>query len=178
MREWLASVVGVRWAPSQVAIRLVALVLPVVALWLTAASGVSPDPKLVALVLLLSVVSVLAPESAASVVLLMVVLAWWGLAFRSIAHPWVIPAAGCLLGTHLCLLIAAYGPATMPVSRAVVLLWVRRGLLVFVPVPLLYLVAVWLRDQPAPAGMWVIGVGAVLVASVAATLIYQRDPLE
>jgi hypothetical protein len=163
-----------RWTRGHYVLRGLVLAFPQVAIWLTRVSGTSPDPKLVLLVLGLSVYAALAPESAASVVLLGVVVAWWGLAFRDLAHPEMVLAALCVLATHVCLTIAAYGPASLPVDRALVLLWVRRGLLVLVPVPLLYVGAVLLQGQPAPPGMWVIGMVCVLGAAVGATLLYPQ----
>jgi hypothetical protein len=105
------------------------------------------------------------------VALLGVVVAWWGLAFRGLEHPAVIGAAAALLATHLCLTVAGYGPPSLPVSRPLVLLWVRRGVLVFLPVPALYFLALALRDQPAPPWMWATGMVAVAAAAVIAMLL-------
>ena len=163
-----------RWTRGQYVVRGLVLVLPQVAIWLTRTSGVSPDPKLVLVVLGLSVYAALAPEAAASVVLLGVVVAWWGLAFRDLTHPAMMLAAAALLGTHVCLTLGAYGPASLPVDRALVLLWLRRALLVYLPVPLLYWVALRIQDEPAPPGMWVIGMLSVLVAAVGATMLYPQ----
>lgn len=174
MTTWWLRIFSGRWTAGQAVLRALVVVLPQVAIWLTAVSGVSPDPKLVILVLGLGVFAALAPESTAGVVLLGVVIAWWGLAFRDLDHPAMIAAAACVLATHLCLTITAYGPPSLPLDRALLLLWVRRGVLVFVPVPVLYWVALLLRDQPAPPGMWVIGMLTILGAAVAATLFYPQ----
>ena len=174
MNAWWMRLTSGRWTRGQFVLRGLVLVLPQVATWLTRVDGVSPDPKLVLLVLGLSIYAALSPEAAASVVLLGVVVAWWGLAFRDLAHPAMIAAAACVLATHVCLTIAAYGPASLPVDRSLVLLWVRRGLLVFLPVPVLFWVALRIQDQPAPPGMWVIGMLCVLGAAVGATLLYPQ----
>ena len=174
MNAWWMRLTGGRWTRGQYLLRGLVLVLPQVAIWLTRASGTPPDPKLALLVLGLSVYAALQPEAAASVVLLGVVVAWWGLAFRDLSHPAMMLAAACVLATHVCLTLAAYGPASLPVDRALVLLWVRRGLLVYLPVPLLYLGAIRLQDQPAPPGMWVFGMFCVLGAAVGATLLYPQ----
>ena len=102
-------------------------------------------------------------------------VAWWGLAFRDLEHPAVIGAAACVLGTHLCLTVAGYGPPSLPVSRPLVLLWVRRGVLVFLPVPVLYFLALALRDQPAPPWMWATGMVAIAAAAVTAMLLAPQD---
>ena len=70
--------------------------------------------------------------------------------------------------------MAAYGPASLPVDRDLLRLWVRRGLLVYLPAPVLYLVALRIQDVPAPPGMWVIGMLTILVTAVVATLMYPE----
>jgi hypothetical protein len=149
--------------------------LPQLAVWLTATGGIHPDPKLVLLVLGLGVFAALAPESTAGVVLLGVVVAWWGLAFRGLEHPAVIGAAAALLAAHVCLTLAGYGPPSLPVSRPLLLLWVRRGVLVFLPVPALYFLALALRDQPAPPWMWATGMIAIAASAVIAMLLSPQD---
>lgn len=171
MTAWWLRLLSGRWTRGQVVLRSLVLVLSQAALWLTATSGVHPDPKLVILVLGLGVFAALAPESTAGVALLGVVVAWWGLAFRDLEHPAVIGAAACLLATHLCLTVAGYGPPSLPLSPGLVLLWVRRGILVFLPVPVLYVLALALRGQPAPPGMWAIGMLAIAVAAVIAMVL-------
>lgn len=174
MIAWWMRLTSGRWTPGQYPLRGLVVVLPQAAIWLTRTAGVSPDLKLVVLVLALSVYAALSPEAAAGVVLLGLVVAWWGLAFRDLAHPAMMLAAACLLGTHVSLTIAAYGPASLPVDRALVLLWLRRGLLVYLPVPVLYWAALRLQDQPAPPGMWMVGMLCVLGAAVGATLLYPQ----
>ena len=175
MTSWWLRLTSGHWTRGQVVLRSLVLVLSQGALWLTSVSGVSPDPKLVVLVLGLGVFAVLAPESTAGIALLGVVVAWWGLAFRDLEHPAVIGAAACVLGTHLCLTVAGYGPPSLPVSRPLVLLWIRRGLLVFLPVPVLYFLALALRDQPAPPWMWATGMVAIAAAAVTAMLLAPQD---
>lgn len=175
MTSWWLRLTSGRWTWGQVVLRSLVLALTQGALWLTSVSGVSPDPKLVILVLGLGVFAVLAPESTAGIALLGVVVAWWGLAFRDLEHPAVIGAAACVLGTHLCLTVAGYGPPSLPVSRALVLLWIRRGVLVFLPVPVLYFLALGLRGQPAPPWMWATGMVAIAAAAVTAMLLAPQD---
>ncbi len=171
MTAWWLRLVSGRWTRGQMVLRGLVVGLPQLAIWLTATAGVHPDPKLVLLVLGLGVFAALAPESTAGVALLGVVVAWWGLAFRDLEHPALIGAAAALLATHLCLTVAGYGPPSLPVSRPLVLLWVRRGLLVFLPVPALYFLARALRDQPAPPWMWATGMVAVAASAVIAMLL-------
>jgi hypothetical protein len=175
MTAWWLRLISGRWTRGQLVLRGLVVGLPQVALWLTATAGVHPDPKLVLLVIGLGVFAGLAPESTAGVALLGVVVAWWGLAFRDLEHPAVIGAAAAVLATHLCLTLAGYGPPSLPVSRPLVLLWVRRGILVFLPVPVLYFLALALRDQPAPPWMWATGMVAVAASAVIAMLMAPQD---
>lgn len=163
-----------RWTPGQWVLRALVLVASQVAIWLTAALGVHPRPFLVVLVVGLAVYAAISPEAAGGTALMLVVVAWWGLALREGLHPAAIGAAAALLVTHLCLVLAAYGPGTLPVSRPLVLLWVRRGLLVLVPVPLVYLVAVAVEGEPAPSGLWAAGVLAAVAAGVGTSVLYLR----
>jgi hypothetical protein len=47
-------------------------------------------------------------------------------------------------------------------------LWAVRGALVFLAAPAVFIVAVVLRGQPEPVGIWVAGLAAALVTTVAA----------
>ncbi len=50
--------------------------------------------------------------------------------------------------------------------------WLRRGAVVAVVVPLVWLVAVMVDGQPEPPGIWVAGLGcAIVVCLVAATAV-------
>ena len=164
-----------RWTPGQWVLRVLVVVASQVAIWLTATEGVAPRWGLVVLVLGLAVFAALSPEAAGGTVLMVVVVIWWGLSLRHEGlHPVVVAAAAALLVTHLCVLLAAYGPGQMPLQRSVVLLWARRGLAVFVLVPLVYLVAVAVDGEPAPAGIWAAGVVAALAAGVGTSLLHTR----
>lgn len=175
MTAWWLRLTSGRWTRGQVVLRALVVLLTQAALWLTATSDVRPDPKLVILVLGLGLFAALAPESTAGAALLGVVVAWWGLAFRDLEHPAVLGAAACVLATHLCLTLAGYGPPSLPVSRPLVLLWLRRGILVYLPVPVLYFLALAIRDQPAPPWMWATGMLTIAVAAVVATLLAPQE---
>ena len=163
-----------RWTLGQWVLRSLVVLASEVAVWLTATLGVHPRWFLVVLVGGLAVYAAVSPEAAGSTALLLVVVAWWGLALRDGIHPVAIAAAFALLLAHVCLVIAAHGPGSLPVSRGLVLLWLRRGLLVFVPVPLVYLVAAAVQDQPAPPGIWAAGVLAAVAAGVGTSILYLR----
>lgn len=170
MNGWVLG----RWTTGQWVLRALVLVSAQVATWLTATLGVQPRAFLVVLVAGLAVYAAVSPEGPGGTTVMLVVVAWWGLALREGIHPVAIGAAFALLVTHVCLVVAAYGPGTLPVDRSLVLLWVRRGLLVLVPVPLVYLVAVAVEGQPAPPGIWAAGALAAVVAGVGTSILYLR----
>ena len=156
-----------RWTAGQWGLRVTAVVGLLVALFATGLSGVWPAPLLVLLVGVLAVGHALAPESPVGTVAIGLVLAWWGFAFRDGPHATSLVAAAGLLSSHVAGVLAAYGPDTMAVDRATVLLWVRRGLAVLLLAPLVLLVARWVEGQPEPDGVWVVGLAAALVAVLA-----------
>ena len=50
------------------------------------------------------------------------------------------------------------------------------GALVFLVVPLTYGLAVWVRDEPAPGGMWAAGLAAAFAALLLASLTLSVRP--
>lgn len=152
--------------PGQWVLRATMVVGLLVALLSTAAAGTAPKLWLVLLVAGLGVAYASLPEQSFGTVAIGVVLAWWGIGLRDGLHPAALLAAAGLLVAHLAGLLVAYGPDRMAVDRATVVLWARRGVTVFLLAPVLYLVAVGVRDQPEPPGLWVAGLGAALALVV------------
>ena len=166
------------WTPGQWALRAVMVVGLLVALLATGPAGTWPAPWLVVLVGGLAVGYALLPETSFGTVAIGLVLAWWGLGLRDGLHPAALVAAAGLLSAHLAGLVAAYGPDRMAVDRATVLLWARRGLLVFVLAPVVLAVALWVREQPEPDGIWVAGLAAALAAVAAAATLFLAGKVE
>jgi hypothetical protein len=110
------------------------------------------------------------PESTFGAGAVLVVLAWWTVGLDDGLHPAVLVAATALLVAHLAAVLASYGPGEMPVERALAWLWVRRGALALLGVPLVWALARALRGEPEQPGVWVVGVAAGLVATVAAAV--------
>ena len=165
-----------RLTPGQWGLRATMVTGPVVALAATGLVGEWPAGWLVVLVAALGVGYAVLPETSVGTVAMGLVLAWWGIALRDGLHAEALIAAAALLAAHLAGVVAAYGPARMAVDRATTMLWVRRGAIVFMMAPLLYLFALWVRDQPEPEGLWVAGLAAALVAigAVAAGFVAGR----
>jgi hypothetical protein len=156
------------WTVGQWALRATIVAGLLVALVATGLRGVWPDWWLVALVAGLAVAFSLLPDAPMGTVATVLVLAWWGFAFRDEAHPQALLAAGGLLAAHLAAVLASYGPRDLPLDPATVRLWAVRGALVFLAAPAVFIVAVVLRGQPEPVGIWVAGLAAALVTTVAA----------
>jgi hypothetical protein len=83
---------------------------------------------------------------------------------------WSVVAALALLVAHVAAVLAAYGPAAMPVDGPTVRLWVRRGALVGLVVPTAYAAARVLGGEPDQPGIWVLGVAVACVATIGATV--------
>ncbi|MGB0100216.1 MAG: hypothetical protein WBP61_08030 [Nocardioides sp.] len=154
---------------SQLALRAVVLLGPLVALLATGPAGQWPPWWLVVLVGGLSTAAALAPDSPAGVGAGLVVLGWWALSLSAELPAWVLLAAVALVLAHLAALVASYGPRTMPVDASTALLWARRGAWVLLTVPGAWLVSRLVQGEPEPWGIWVMAVAAACAATVAAT---------
>ena len=156
------------WTPAQAALRTTIVAGVMVALLATGLRGVWPAWWLVVLVAGLAVAFALLPEAPMGTVATGLVLAWWGFAFRGGPYPEALLAAAGLLTAHLAAVVAGYGPRDLPPDPATVRLWAVRGAVVFLAAPVVYVVATLLEGQPEPGGIWVAGLAAALVTTVAA----------
>lgn len=157
-------------------LRALVVVGVVGALLATVPAGATPAPWLVVLVLLVSLVFAVFPDSAAGAGAILLVLIWWGVGLRDGLHPAALGAAAGLLLAHVAATVADLGPGTLPLDRRVLVRWSVRGLLVLAAAPLAWGVATLVRDQPAPAGLWLAGLVAALVGLLAANLLFTRGP--
>ena len=156
------------WTPGQWALRATVVAGLMVALLATGLRGVWPAWWFALLVAGLAVAFSLLPEAPMGTVATGLVLAWWGFAFRDGPHPQALLAAAGLLAAHVAAVLAGYGPRDLPLDPATVRLWAVRGVLVFLAAPAVFAVAILLRGQPEPVGIWVAGLAAALVTTVAA----------
>ncbi|MBI2244345.1 MAG: hypothetical protein HYU55_10535 [Nocardioides sp.] len=157
------------WARSQVALRMLVLAGPVVAVLAAGPAGHAAPWWLVGVVAALAAASAWVPDSPFGVAPFLVVLGWWAAALGDASSAWVLVAAAGLVVAHVAGAVASYGPATMPVDAATAGLWARRGLLVLLTAPVAWVTARLLRDQPEQPGVWVLGVAAACLATVVAT---------
>ena len=94
-------------------LRLLIAVTPALAALCTIGAGEGPPVYLVVLLLLLGAGFAAFPESAVGLVVIVLVLAWWGLGLRDGLDPWALPAAALLLAGHVAALLVSYGPGEL-----------------------------------------------------------------
>jgi hypothetical protein len=160
---------------ARMLLRAVVLVAPVLAL-LAIRPGDRPHGWFVVLTLVLAIGFAAMPESALGTACLGLVVLWWALAAADGVPASAIPAALLLLAAHVAAVLLSYGPSGLPIGTQLLGRWVRRGALVGVAAPLVWLVGVVVDDQPEPPGIWVAGLGsAIVVCVVAATAVTMRQ---
>lgn len=150
--------------PPVLALRALLLVLPCAALAL--ALPVVPHWSVVAAVVVLSAWWVRSPDHVVGAASLVLVAGWW--AVHGVVDWRVLVVATLLLAAHVVATLMSYGPATMAVDPHLASLWVRRGLLALVPMPVTYLAVQGLDARLAPPWVWMTA-GVVVVALLLTT---------
>lgn len=161
---------------SQVLLRTVVALGPVVALLATGPAGHWPPWWLVVPVVAGAGLAAAAPDSPLPAGVGLVVLVWWTVSLGDGVPASVLVAAAALLAAHLAALLASYGPAAMPLDPATLLLWARRGALVLLVVPGAFAATRLLDGEPEQPGIWVLGVAAACAATVVATVALDVRP--
>ncbi len=164
-----------RWTAGQWALRAVVVVGTLTALLATGLVGAWPRWWLVVVVAVLAIAFAVSPDSAIGTVAMALVLAWWGLAFRDDVHPQVLVAAVALVVAHVAAMVAAYGPGELAVDPATVRLWARRAGLVVLAAPTVLVAWELAPDAPEDSTLWVVGLAAALVATLAGGFAWSRD---
>lgn len=165
-----------RESRGRLALRAVLLVAPLLAV-LSAGPQDLPHGWFVALVLALSVGFAAMPESMLGTACLGLVVVWWSLAARDDVPLTAILAAALLLAAHVASVLLSYGPTALSIGGRLLRLWLRRAAAVGVAAPLVWVVAVLVKGQPEPPGIWVAGLGcAIVVCVVAAAAVTVREP--
>jgi hypothetical protein len=147
------------------------------ALFATVPAGATPAGWLVVLVLAVTLVFAAYPDSAAGAGALALVVAWWGVGLRDGLHPAALLAAAGLLVAHLAATVADLGPGSLPLDRAVLVRWGVRGGLVLLSAPLALGLAMLVRDEAAPPGLWLAGLAAALAGLLVANVLFVRRPV-
>ena len=110
------------------------------------------------------------PDHLTGAVALMLVAGWWTV---HDVLDWRILAVGVLLvAAHVVATLLSYGPATLAVDPRLALLWLRRGLVALVPLPITYAAVQGLDADLAPSWLWMtaaVGTAALLIVTVGVT---------
>lgn len=134
-----------------------------------------PNTWLLGFLVLCSLRWALRPEDVAGVIVLVLVVAWWGI--HGADGPRLFAVAGCLLGAHVVAILSGFGPARLAIGRRVVMLWLRRAAIAVVPVPVAYVAVHALEAEAAPPWLWTASVGTVAVLTLVATAVTRAgDP--
>jgi hypothetical protein len=146
----LVPLVGPGVGVPVVVLRLALVVLPCAALAL--ALPEVPHWFVVAGVVVSSAAWARTPDHAVGVVALALVGGWW--AAHGVVDWRVLVVAVLLLAAHLIATVLSYGPPTLAVDPRLVRLWLARGALALVPVPVTWLAVRGLDPALAPSGLW------------------------
>ncbi|MCM0619054.1 hypothetical protein [Nocardioides bruguierae] len=164
-----SSVVGDAWgrwsesAPTQRLLRLGVLLLPLAALWCTAGSGTRPWSWLSVVLLGLSVVWAVVPDSVVGIVVSLVVLVWWLIADPRLDDAGPVVGATSLLLAHLCAALASSGPARVGPPGTVLGRWAGRASALVGVVVGTWGAALALVGAPESSTLWGLGLSAVVL---------------
>ena len=162
------------WTLGQWVLRAVILLGPVAALYARGLGGADrPQVWLAALVLVLAAGWALLPESVIGVVALMVVGWNWAANAAGDVPASALLAAAAMVAAHLAALVVGYGPPRLPVAPGVARLWAIRGVVVFAPAVVVWLLARGVRELPDSSTVWVLGLGIAVSVMVVATAVVQ-----
>lgn len=161
MRRPLPGTAG--WSRTTWVLRVLVLVLPVAALLLALPQW--PDPIVGVLVVLGSVRWAWLPDDLVGAIVLVLVGGWWAVHGTTDAR--LLAVGALLLVAHVAATLASYGPGTLDPGRALVRLWIRRGLLALVPLVVASGAVRLLDAGLAPPGLWTVALGATVVLLLA-----------
>ncbi|PKH38926.1 hypothetical protein SAMN05192575_103403 [Nocardioides alpinus] len=155
--------------PTAWVLRAVLLLLPCAALAL--ALPERPHPLVIAVVVLCSAWWAWSPDHLAGMVTLATVIAWWTV--HDVVDWRILVVSVLLVGAHLLATVLSYGPDVMAVDRHLAVVWVRRGLLTLVPLPITWVALRGLDADQAPSWVWIAAALTVVVMVVATLRLTQ-----
>ena len=161
---------GMSW--PVVVLRGLLFVLPCAALAL--ALPEVPHWMVILLVVATAALWARSPDHVAGAIALVLVASWWGM--HGVAD-WRLLAVGVLLVTsHVSATLLAHGPGTLAVDPRLARLWVGRGLLALVPMPVTWLAVRGLDPELAPPWVWIAAGVAIVGLLVATARLTQPEP--
>lgn len=150
-------------------LRLVLLVLPCAALAMAVPDR--PHVLVVAAVVLLSALWARTPDHVAGGMVLAIVVLWWTV--HGVVDWRVLVVGVLLVAAHVVSIVLSYGPAALAVDPRLAALWLRRGLLALVPLPVTWVAVRGLDVSLAPAWVWSAAALTVVVLVVATLRVTQ-----
>ena len=157
-------------APA-VVLRSLLLVLPCAALAL--ALPERPHGLVVALVVVSSAWWARRPDHLVGSISLAVVAAWWTV--HGVVDWRVLVVGVLMVAAHVVATVLSYGPEALPVDRRLAGLWLRRGLLALVPLPITWLAVRGLDADLAPPWLWMVAAIGVMVLMVGTLRLTQPE---
>lgn len=161
-----------RFPPSSRVLRAIVLLGPLVALLAGGPQGYGPPVWLVIVVAVFSFAAATLPEHYVGGLTLAIVVAFWVVEAGDDLPLSSVLAAAALLVTHVAGTIAGYGPRQVAPDPHAVLLWTRRGVLLWLTAPLTWLVVDAESGRLTSSSYWLVGLVLGLVALVLAAAMY------
>jgi hypothetical protein len=156
-------------SPQSWALRVVIALGPPLALVAAVPEGYVPSIWFSVIVVVASLGYAAMPEQLIAGLVNVLVIGWWAAAVEGGLPFAAVVAAATLLAAHVAATLAAYGPNRLSPERRITLLWVRRGLAVWLVAPLVWVALVAQEGQATPDLYWVAGlvVGLIVVMLLA-----------
>ena len=150
------------WHPSQVGVRALLVLLPLLALACALPTGWRPSVGLWVVLGAAALAGAASPDSGLSLAAPAVVVAAWALLVPDPLSAWLLVAGTLLVLAHALAATAELGPPQLPLTLPVLVAGVGRGLLVLPALPLAWLLARATAGEPAPTGVWLSAAVAAL----------------
>ena len=153
------------------ALHALLLVLPCAAL--AVALPTRPNGLVVTLVVVGSAWWAARPDHLSGTITLALVAAWWTV--HGVVDWRILVVGVLLLAAHVVATVLAHGPDALPVDRRLGALWLRRGLLALVPLPVTWLAVRGLDPDLAPPWLWMVAALVVMALMVATLRLTQPE---
>lgn len=114
------------------------------------------------------------PDHPTGVVALLLVAGWWTV--HGVLDWRILVVGVLLLAAHVVATLLSYGPATLAVETRLAWLWLRRGVVTLVPMPITYAALRGLDADLAPSWLWMAAAIGTAVLLVMTAQVTRADP--